>query len=333
MSIGSGLCVIGRAERMGLGSMTEDFCRAFIPDRAIILDRMTGRTISPDGIIAKEVITLTTAELNRKLPELLRGLNTVVGFETWYSDYVTQHCTPRKIRTVMFPMWEWSPDSVKTSSKLITLSETDRAHFPNGLQGWWPPSPAVKALEQRELQWPPKVFVHCAGNASHNRDGTEQVLQAAEHLVGTGAKLLLFSAFDAYRKYADLLNGITHQEVIEFRAPVKDRADLYREADVLVCPRRIGGHSLPINEAQGLGLPVVCLNTMDWREFPYTVPAHAQPRERFGRSFCDTFRADPEELGICLRNMAIGNVSLVPGPALPSWEEFKLWWTTNVLNG
>ena len=52
---------------------------------------------------------------------------------------------------------------------------------------------------------------------------------------------------------------------------VADRWDLYRDADVLVSPRRFGGLSLPVLEAIGMGLVVMmtdCEPNRDWPIIP-----------------------------------------------------------------
>lgn len=342
MDYGKGMLVIGRGERMGLGTMTQDFCRAFMPDRVILIDRNGGRDLPDGSIIGGEVIKISQTEFSRHTGKYLEGMRVVVGFETWYEDRVVPMCRGVGIKTVMFPMWEWSPGSAQASDVLITLSETDAIHsfglnemappsirtHQQILKGWWPPSPEVPN-PGRQLNWPPQRFVHCAGNARHNRDGTREVLEAATYLVGTGVHIDVYAGFDVISTlFPDNLRLTL--PCVQLHKPTETRRDIFDACDCLVFPRRLGGHSLPINEALGEGIPVITLDLPDWQYLPYRVKAHPQPRERFGRGFCDVAKADPHELGMLMRNMALGNVERKPGPILPPWTDFVEWWQSKV---
>jgi hypothetical protein len=117
---------------------------------------------------------------------------------------------------------------------------------------------------------------------------------------------------------------------VEIRPPVETRAELLKGADVCIFPRRLGGHSLPINEATGEGIPTIVLDLPDWRAWPYRVQPHAQPRERFGTQLAEVWRADPEELGQLMRRMALGDIREEPCPYIPTWERFRTWWGENI---
>lgn len=332
-----GLCVIGRAEPMGLGTMTEEFCKAMRPERLIVIDR--GRCVDYSGW-ANQVITVSWTRpehgLAKSLVGLVDGMKTVVGFETWYWDGLPQAARGMGVKTVMFPMWEWSPESVYGSDVVVSLCGTDYGHGvrtatrreTKPLLTDWPASTTVHD-PARVINWPPKRFVHFAGNAKHNRDGTREVLAAAEYLKGTGATLVVYAQFDP----RSVGWSYDPEAPIEFRGRVEDRRDLLAGADCVVCPRRLPGHSLPINEAVGEGIPVVVLDLSDWPadRFPYRVSAQGGGHERgFGPHPQYVWNAEPNELGRTLRALAECHVVKVPQWRPPTWDQFRQWWEENI---
>lgn len=354
----NGIYVIGRAERMGLGTMTEEFCAAMDPDKVIVVDCDNGRTVDASRIANAKVVKRRAFSP----ADELKGASVVVGFETFYHNAVPEigRHLDFNFKTVLFPMWEWSSHSqVEGSSLLVCLSETDRQWagcrpMPYGfyVRYDWPASPFLKAKCRvcngagindhgypfspcdrcpiRKILWPPKTFVHLAGNAAHNRDGTREVIQAARYLRGTGARLRLHASFTIPPEWS--ING----DVVELAGPCTDRRDLFDGADCLVCPRRIGGHSLPINEATGEGIPCIVPDLPDWAAFPYRVKMVRDGTFGAARRV-DAWRVDVQELGLFMRAMALGyavtsdptlNVSLpqTPCPKLPTWDKFKTEW-------
>lgn len=335
---------------MGLGTMTEEFCAAMQPERAIILDCMTGRPLCADRIANAAVVD--ARYWRSSVLDHLAGAEVVVAFETFY-DETLPAALRRNVKTVLFPMFEWTPRShYNTCSLLLPLSETDRVECAANRSNWqaadWPASPAVRQFcvacngsgkginlgggafacddccgsgLARKVNWPPKVFAHNAGNASHNRDGTLQVLQAAEALAGTGARLRVRGSFNVAQRFA-----VRCGPHVEFLGRADDRRELLDGVDCLVVPRRLGGHSLPINEAAGEGVPTIVLDLPDWRAWPYRVPAVPDGLFTFSRGPHPAHRADVGALGGLMQAMALGKIERLPGPRMPTWAEFAAQW-------
>lgn len=325
----NGLCVIGRADACGLGTHTEEFCKAMRPERLVVI--VTGREVNPACVQWSNRVTfLPISQFRREHPRsYLTGMKTVVGFETWYRDDFVWQARPLGVRTVMFPMWEWTPPSGYQSDELICLSNTDyefcdtqRETFTVSLQDWPRPDLDIPAPT-----WPPRTFVHAAGHAAHNRNGTREVLLAAGHLKGTGAKLVVYSQFDAAAKFEH-----DSDAPIEFRGEARDRTQILTGADCCVYPRRLPGHSLPINEALGCGIPTITLDLPDWQtQAAYRVTPVSQAPEKWGtQPRAQVWRADPSELGHLMRAMAEGKVVKVPQWRPPTWEQFKEWWHASI---
>lgn len=328
-----GLCVIGRDDRMGLGSMTADFCGGMPVDRLILIDgdKRPGKIDFPKPADTRHVRWASLRDLPFP-PGTLDGMRTVVGFETWYSDRLTEDARKLGIKTVLMPMHEWSSaKQASLSDCLIALSETDYdwcLGLPQRspcrlLRTDWPAMPRPEPAKGFRA-WPPKKFVHVAGNAVHNREGTREVLAASERLIGTGARLIVHSSFDCR-------GWLTNpKSPVEFRGSVKDRCEMYDGMDCMVQPRRLSGHSLPINEAAGEGLPTIVLDLPDWKAWTYRVGRMVESVERYGPLPQKVYTADVGSLGLLMRQMALGEIGRQPTPAMPTWEQFRRWWETNV---
>lgn len=322
-NLGEGMCVIGRANQMGLGTMTDEFCAAFNPESVLIVDYSPEQKLDISGLKNVTVVPRKSMEDSDLLAQLLRGLDIVVGFETYYNDELPQIARSHGMTSVMFPMWEWSPESVIHSDLLVCLSEHDLNHYgpKSSIRFDWPASPAVHEAN-RVINWPPKTFVHPAGNAWHNRDGTRETLSAATHLRDTPAKLLVYHSFEikGHFWYDD--------KTTELCGSAKGRDGLLKGADCVVSPRRLPGHSLPINEAGGEGIATIVLDLPDWNMWPYRVRTY--PSSPFtcnrGSQPLQAWEANPAELGQLMRDMALGLIDYEEGPVFPTWEEFKAAW-------
>jgi hypothetical protein len=325
-----GLAVVGRANCMGLGSMTEDFCREMRPELIIIIDPENGMKIDTSRIAGNVVVVRSKdwARLSTLPANLLCNMRVVVGFETFYSDLFMSYCVGLGVKTLLFPMWECSPNYVSMVDLLVCLSSKDDEHyserpFKNMVRCQWPASP-MPSVVQQSRNWPPKIFTHIAGNANHNRNGTREVLRAATYLRGTGAKLAVYSNFDFPLSWSAFQTG---NSPIERRGHARERADLFIDADCLVHPQQIPGLSLPINEAAGCGIPVICLSIDDWYGWPYSLPAHRAGTTHFARGVTEVLAPDIDQLGQLMADMATGNVDRVVPPQPPTWADFRKQWS------
>lgn len=327
--IAAGLCVIGRANQMGLGSMTEDFVREMRPDSVIVIDPERGQPLDTSALPSDRTIVVTLSEWatdTRTVRSLIHGAKIIVGFETFYRDdfpeLVRILSKDRYVATVCFPMWECSPESVAEASCLIHLSDQDNEHYLKGHRLDWPASPAVHDPD-RVTHWPPRTFVHIAGNANHGRNSTAEVLKAAEYLRGTSAKLAVYHAFPIYGDWLPSVHA-----PVEFRGSVPTRRQLLEGCDCLVHPQQFEGLSLPISEAAGEGIPIIALDLPQWCLWTHTVTARPVGQKHFSRTV-DVCAPDPDELGLLMQGMAQGTVPQIPLEDRwrpPTWDEFRRIW-------
>lgn len=313
------MCVIGRAEKMGLGSMTEDFCNAMHPDKIIIMNMGNGRHVETGRLPPSEIIDVRHWRADSQLVrDKIQGCDYIVGFESLYREDMTTLAHSVGAKTVLFPMWEWAFNM--DADLLLCLSDTDMAHnSQRSIRVDWPGSPATHDPE-RIMNWPPLRFVHLAGNAQHNRDSTREVLEAARYLDDTNAILYVYHSFDIRKMFDHPL-----PDCVKLCGQAETRKQLLDQADVLVCPRGLPGHSLPINEATGEGIPCIVMDLPDWAVWPYRVPRKDSTTFK-ARGVCSRWTVDPRELGEFMQQMALGNVPLLSEPQLPTWGEFRLQW-------
>lgn len=342
---GNGICVVGRANRTGLGMMTLDFCRAMRPDKLILIDVGGSLVFYPEwfdelaaGGMEVKVVKLEDWRDTITPRFLLSGgeVKRLIGFETLYCDnisYVT-HCLD--IKVICLPNWECSPTEVKDYDCLICLSKKDRQFYDMAdggawlMNGRWPcANEAICSKVQLVGKFAshlPERFAHNAGQASHNRNGTWETLQAARWLAGTKARLVVRSQFPIPQQWIPA--GAPIDIVV---SEAEYRADLYRYADVFIHPMQFPGLSLPLIEAAGNRIPSIVLDLPEWADHPHRVPVSSSPpRVKKFAVPVEMHSADVESLGKMMRGMATGEIMLKLPPAPPTWNGFREWWRDEI---
>jgi hypothetical protein len=323
-AIGDKMVVIGRATRSGLGSMTADFCAEMQPERTVIIDVQNGMTMDLSPFRDPFVVALRDWRRSVDVAkELLAGMKWVVGFETFYCGHVTAVARAEGAQTVIFPNWEWSPDSVLLADMLICTSATDAAYYGpvtlNAAGHAWPITSSV--ITDKERNWPPRVFVHNAGT-SPDRNNTKAVVSAARWLSGTDARLFVHSQVPL---------DMPEHDHVAFRGETSHRVHLYDEADVFVHPIGYGGLSLPIREAAANRIPTIIPELPEWSSWPYPVVMGDSYATKINRHVVRMHRPDIDHLGALMRSMALGEISRRLPPPPPTWDEFRAWWRARVM--
>lgn len=261
-----------RGENRGLGNMTVEFARHVRPDRVLAVDL---GTLSPyandwtryafthaDGGPPGEmrVVPWDGGALPVDAVEWLAdGCDIVYCAETPYDWGALERLRARGVTTVVHAMPElWRP------ALEPGLPQPDRVWLPTHWRHHLFPDAFVVPVPIASGGLPvPRVreravtFLHVAGHqAARDRNGTLGVLEAAR-LVKHPVRIVVRSQSaipdDPYRPRGNV------QLVVE-RGDLPDWQSLYREADVLIAPRRYGGLSLPMQEAFAQGMPVVTLD-------------------------------------------------------------------------
>jgi len=318
------LAVLGRADPTGLGAMTDDFCRAMDPDLALVVDYSTRGKTDPGLVPGSIVLPQTELRFSDFWAEMLAGYDALVGFETFYDEAVLRGAKLAGCKTILFPMWECTQPWCDAADVMVCLSPADEARYPRGIPMRWAVDPR-RFQPRTDICWPPKLIQHNAGTLGLNgRNGTEEFLQAARYLSGTGVAVL-----------------VRAQEQIptEWRTPdayyagmVDQREDLWREMDLFVFPLKIPGLALPLIEAAAVGIPTLIVDIAERRDYhaDFRVPIGRTYRCRIGGNEVEYRAADVEALGRRMRSMALGNVRVRVPPHPPTWHKFKTRWQNTV---
>lgn len=135
-----------------------------------------------------------------------------------------------------------------------------------------------------------RQFFHVAGRpAVHDRNGTLDFIAA----VKLGYHLMPDAQFTIYMQQPtpDIKQALVGAP-IEAKWNVANPADLYREGDILVLPRRYGGLCLPANEAVGSGIPVLMPDISpnnDWLPKDWLVPVKPGREQFMARTPIDLY--------------------------------------------
>ena len=306
--------VIGRADASGLGRMTVEFCRHMKPGRVAVLDyHGRGRT-NPDLIPGCHLINPASMANHHLLAELMNGMTTVIGFETFYNPAVVARAKVDGLRTILFPMWECSPPWSEDADNLICLSDRDLRAYPRGLRMDWPID--RRAFLANGFPMRP-TFLHNAGSHGYyGRNGTEFVLKALNQCgdLPCDFRLRTLEAIpsDWFRP--------PHVVIEQGDVPI-DRLYL---GTVFVFPMRFEGLSLPISEAAALGLPTIVLDLPEWSRWPQELRARVggTVEHSIGARRVKYAIPDVDHMASIIRRVASHSIEAKAPPPPPTWDEF-----------
>jgi hypothetical protein len=168
-----------------------------------------------------------------------RGVRTILQANPEFCDYLTSSPPPRP--TLIGLPSTWMEDEIRHAVPGIPVEAL--------------PVPIdLSALPQRAIT-EARRFIHIAGRpAAHDRNGTLDFIAAARIAARSmpGAEFIIFCQTPTDEISRALLGA-----PITLVGAVSDPTEMYREADILVLPRRYGGLCLPAQEAVGSGIPVL----------------------------------------------------------------------------
>lgn len=261
--------VIARMDASGLGNQTRELVRMLNPHKILAIDSdkfRPGFTQHPEWY--KDY---TNVRIVKGFPNetdflwLLEHMDAVITAETPYRYRLFAMAKQRGVKTFLQYNYEffeyfqrpnapmptkllaparWNMDKVAAHSKVQPILLR-------------PPLRIADFEEVRKVNMlrsgKKKRFLHVVGKqAAHDRNGTESIIRMLPH---TDAD------FEIVFKSQDPLPYVTNDPRVTFdySSPV-DNAELYRDFDALIMPRKYGGLCLPMNEALASGLPVIMTN-------------------------------------------------------------------------
>ena len=309
--------VIGRADASGLGRMTIEFCRHMQPGRVAVLNYQGRGPTDPALIPGSRLVSPPSMANHHLLAELMAGMATVVGFETFYNPAVLARARVDGLRTILFPMWECSPPWSEEADELICVSRRDMQAYPRGRLMRWPIDPVRFTSEGFPVQ---PTFLHNAGSHGYyGRNGTEFVLRAMGQCADLNACRFRVRSLEAIPPNWE---RPSHVAIESGDVPLER---LYA-GSVFVFPMRFEGLSLPISEAAAVGMPTIVLDLPEWEDWPQElrVRVSGTVEHAIGVRRVTYANPDVDHLASIMRGIAEHRIEARRPPCPPSWKEFKM---------
>lgn len=293
------LGLIARADDGGLGAQTLEAWRHLQPAKTLIVltDHESRGRAHPERFNTGEVRTTPWMPTRRDLVWLFDGIRTLYSAETFYGAHAAAQRAG--IRTVLHA----NPEMHAGDAPDVTLAATgwrlDLLHEPRVL-----PFPVARDRLPFRRRTHATTLYHVTSNAMRDRNGTQLLLAALDHITSPCRLLIRGGTPQTVRHGHVDVEWLGHYDGPYWQAWPDD-------ADVLVLPRRFGGLCLPMQEAASLGMPVVTLDIdpqHDW--FPDLVPATVSETARMKGGRVDVADADPRDLATRI-NQLLANPTLV----------------------
>lgn len=254
-----------RMDDRGLAHLTQEFAAHMAPERVLVVDMQDPR-FPVRSLVSHRVRNgepgLFYATCNREngtltgpIDAFLDGLTHVYTAETGYDRRFYAWCRDAGVASICHVMPEFDrftsgeiPD--RPTAVWVPTKWREEKVFGSRLV----PVPVPVAPRPRQ-RTEARTFVHIIGSrAKPDRNGTLTVYEAIR--LTPALRWVLFAQDRrADGLLPDSLRGCANVEIRY--GSVDDRWALYDEADVLVAPRRFGGLSLPVLEANACGVPVI----------------------------------------------------------------------------
>lgn len=249
-----------RADNIGLGTQTWEFCRHINPCKIMIADLTaeSGRKSYPERF-PKHAESFQMAADEPLIRKFLTGLDIVVCAETPYNNDLFRIAREMDVKSILTFNYEFLDyyDQPDLPMPDVLLAHSPW-HFQKVLKDFkdkcevvYLPVPVNRDVIARRKIKHAKTFVHIAGQSLYqDRNGTKIFLEALKY-IRTDLKVKI------YTQHPLTLEDMT--EAVKYKAEVipvdiDNYWDLYTKGDVLVMPRRYGGLCLPLNECMAAGM-------------------------------------------------------------------------------
>lgn len=250
-----------RADQRGLAYQTQSFYKHLRPVRTLAVD-MTSDGLSPyvcdwRPFNLNDTHIVRNSQINEGLArEWLRGLDVVIGAETFYRDEFPLWAKAEGVKTVLqinpeFVGWWHKGRNDPKPDVIINPSTWRMDKLPGAIHLPFPVDREMFPFRHRKSA---NHFVHVAGHpAAADRAGTRSVV---------GSIMRVRNVTISIRSQAPLPWDIPtgHRKVNLQTTATTVPSELYADADVVLAPRRYGGQSLVANEALSSGCPLIVLD-------------------------------------------------------------------------
>jgi glycosyltransferase involved in cell wall biosynthesis len=253
--------IIAVCDNTGLGVISVDFFRNLVVQKVLVvpgneanhLDRFTNRPGVSVIVCPTRVPTL--GEIDR----FLENVDVIVAFETPYDWNIFMRARQLGIKTVLIPMYEWTPSNDKIPcypDLFLCPSRLDYDELPEPKQ--YIPTPVNRDIIPFRLRTHAEKFVFINGTGGFKRRNSLHVLLEVIPLVKSPVEFLIRSQV-SIPPISDTRVTVQMEEV--------DYENLWKEGDIYLHLHRWDGLSLPINEAMAAGMPIIAPNFYPHNEF------------------------------------------------------------------
>lgn len=314
------LGLIARADNTGLGNQTWEYARWLNPHRTLIVDitnineRMgkSGLQLHPDRFSKYQMTK--GFPVKGEIDWLLSEVDVVLTAETPYNYYLFDRARELGKATVLHYNFEF----------LDHLNPNAGASYPTMLlaPSSWRADEVVRLAKANDVLWEylplgvnrevikpvlhtaAKTFVHIVGQPAHeDRNGTIPFLNSLQHVKSQIRVILYMQNLETKLNYIELPDNVT----LEVRQnDFENYWQLYHEGDVLVMPRKYGGQSMVLNEAQAAGMAILMSNCSPQSEFLHRsslIPSQ-KAGETFTRTSIDLYECSPEAIAAKMDELA-----------------------------
>jgi len=260
-SVTARIGIIAVCDNTGLGVMTVDFFRNITVQKVLVvpgnepnhLDRFANRP----GVSV--IVSATRVPTVDEIENFLENIDVIVAFETPYNWNIFMRARQLGIKTVLIPMYEWTPANDKIPcypDLFLCPSRLDYDELPEPKQ--YIPTPVNREIIPFRLRTQAEKFVFINGTGGFKQRNSLHVLVDAIPLVQSPVAFIIRSQIPV-PAINDTRVSVQMEEV--------DYQNIWNEGDIYLHLHRWDGLSLPINEAMAAGMPIIAPNFYPHNEF------------------------------------------------------------------
>lgn len=251
------LGMICRYDNSGVGTLSWEFARHLKPHKILLVENHVYQTF-PERYAEFDTKKFDAPIDHSTLDWFLKDIDVLFTIETPYYWPIITECRKRGIKTVLYTMYEMTPDPIPLHFDLYLC--------PSKLDYDVMPSPKVYLpvpLAIDRLLWKKREqavnFIHSASHGGVNgRKGTKLLLDAIPLVKNPNVRFTIYS----WKPFTTDDKRVTI-EVVNF----KNYWQMWREGDVLVYPQDYNGICLPIVEAMASGMGVITTDIYPFNEY------------------------------------------------------------------
>lgn len=315
--------LLAYSSNTGLGYQTWDFARYIKPSKVLISDLQSFNAMETHHERFSEYNNRIAAGIPTDFDceWLVDGMDVVFVAETPLNYHLFEYAKKKGVKTVQQlnpEFWEYfekrnlpTPTVFACPSPWL-MNEIKATKLADTIH--WPVPIDRAKVPERNIE-SVKTIVHIIGRpAAHDRNGTIAFLNAAKYF-GMKYKYKVFyqeprdiRAIQHFKEVLHLLELVKAElgNNFEIVKDISNNADMFKEGDLMVLPRRYAGLCLPMWEALSSGMPVIMTDVSPNNEIlpPQWLCGARYAGEFKARTIVKLYEADHSSLVRTISNVA-----------------------------